>query len=112
MRRGEFAQAWQISDEVLRRRAGQTCALLPRHFQWVWNGEPLDGKRMLIRCYHGLGDTIQFIRYAPLVRQRARHLAVWAQSSLLPLLRTVDGIDELLPLHGETPDANLNRTWR
>ena len=42
------------------------------HFQWVWNGEPLDGKRVLIRCYHGLGDTIQFIRYTPLVQRIAR----------------------------------------
>lgn len=62
MRRGDFAAAWEVSDEVLRGRAGQACDHLPRHFQWVWDGEPLAGKRVLIRCYHGLGDTIQFIR--------------------------------------------------
>ncbi len=99
MRAGDFATAWKVSDEVLRRREGETCDHLPRHFQWVWNGEPLDGKRVLIRCYHGLGDTIQFIRYAPLVRRVASRLIVWAQPELIPLLRTVDGVDELLPLH-------------
>src|SRR5215203_2854747 len=107
MRCGEWSAAWQVSDEVLRAHRNQSCASLPRHLQWIWNGEPLDGKRVLIRCYHGLGDTIQFIRYASLVRQRAKHSAVWAQPSLLPLLRTVDGIDELLPLHDGTPAADF-----
>ena len=107
MRAGDFASAWQVSDEVLGRREGETCHHLPRHFQWVWNGQPLDGKRVLIRCYHGLGDTIQFIRYAPLVRRVASRVAVWAQPELLPLLRTVAGIDELLPLHAGEPQVDF-----
>jgi hypothetical protein len=65
----------------------------------VWDGTPLDGKRVLIRCYHGLGDTLQFIRYAQRVRQVAREVIVWAQPALIPLLRTARGIDRLLPLH-------------
>lgn len=108
MRRGDFARAWEVSDEVLRRRTGQTCHHLPRHFQWVWNGEPLDGKRVLIRCYHGLGDTIQFIRYAPLVKQIAERVIVWAQPALMPLLRTARAIDELVPLHGGAPDVEYD----
>ena len=108
MRAGNFARAWEVSDEVLRRRAGQTCHHLPRHFQWVWNGDSLAEKRVLIRCYHGLGDTIQFIRYAPLVRRIASRVVVSAQSELIPLLRTADGIDELLPLHSRAPEADYD----
>ncbi len=108
MRRGEFAAAWRVSDEVLRSRAGQSCASFPRHYQWIWNGEPLEGRRVLLRCYHGLGDTIQFIRYAPLVRQIARHLTIWAQPPLLPLLASVRGVDELLPLGDGQPQAEYD----
>jgi hypothetical protein len=108
MRRGDFADAWRVSDEVLRSRGGQRCDHLPRHFQWVWNGEPLNDKRVLIRCYHGLGDTLQFIRYAPLVRQIAQRVIVCAQSELLPLLRTAEGIDELLPLDEGAPDVEYD----
>jgi hypothetical protein len=104
MRRGDFAGAWEISDAVLRLRAGLACGHLPRHFQRVWDGEPLAGKRVLIRCYHGLGDTIQFIRYAPLVKQSAARVSVWAHPALLGLLRSVRGIDELLPLHAGEPE--------
>jgi hypothetical protein len=52
----------------------------------------------VIRCYHGLGDTVHFIRYAPLVRTIASRVTVLAQSELLPLLGTARGIDRLLPL--------------
>ena len=65
MRRGAFEAAWAISDAVLRARAGVPCWHWPRHLQYIWDGTPLTGKRVLVRCYHGLGDTIQFIRYAP-----------------------------------------------
>jgi hypothetical protein len=99
MLRGDFESAWRISDGVLRARAGTTSRHLPRHEQWVWDGTPLDGKRVLIRCYHGLGDTIQFLRYAPLVRERASEVIVWAQPQLVPLLRTIRGIDRIEPLH-------------
>lgn len=108
MRRGDFAAAWEISDRVMRRRAGVPCSHLPRHFQYFWNGEPLDGKRVLVRCYHGLGDTIQFIRYAPLLRSVAREVLVWMQHKLIPLLRTVNGIDLLLPLHDGVPEVEFD----
>ncbi|MBW3572250.1 MAG: ADP-heptose--LPS heptosyltransferase [Gemmatimonadetes bacterium] len=99
VRAGEWEAAWRVSDRVLASHAGEPCWHLPRHEQWIWDGTPLDGKRVLIRCYHGLGDTLQFIRYAPLVKQAAAEVVVWAQPPLLPLLRTARGIDRLLPLH-------------
>ena len=108
MRRGDFAAAWAISDAVLRARAGVPCWHWPRHLQYVWDGTPLAGKRVLVRCYHGLGDTIQFIRYAPLIKAMAREVIVWAQPALLPLLRTVRGIDRLLPLHDGTPEVEYD----
>ncbi|MCE7032275.1 hypothetical protein LY625_06520 [Lysobacter sp. GX 14042] len=99
MRRGEWEQAWQVGDAGLPARAARPCHHLPRHLQYVWTGAPLEGRRVLVRCYHGLGDTLQFIRYVPLLAQRAAEVAVWAQPGLLPLLAQVPGIDRLLPLH-------------
>src|SRR3712207_6559067 len=103
MRRGEFEAAWALSDAVLRARAGVPCWHLPRHLQYIWDGTPLAGKRVLVRCYHGLGDTIQFIRYVPLVSAIAAEVIVWAQPALIPILRTVRGIGRLLPLHTGAP---------
>src|SRR5881394_1008873 len=105
MRRGEFERAWAISDAVLERRRGQTASHLPRHEQWIWNGTLLDGKRVLVRCYHGLGDTIQFIRYVAVLKSVASRVIVWMQPPLIPLFASLAGIDELLPLHDGTPDC-------
>jgi len=99
MQRGELESAWSVSDAVLASRAGLPCHHLPRHLQYIWDGSPLDDARVLIRCYHGLGDTIQFIRYAPLVHAVAREVIVWAQPELVPLLESCEGIDRLEPLH-------------
>jgi hypothetical protein len=108
MRRGDFEAAWRVSDAMLRSRAGASCAHWPRHEQWVWNGEPVDGKRVLVRCYHGLGDTLQFIRYTSRLRAVAREVIVWAQPELIPLLSTARGIDRLLPLHDGATDVEFD----
>jgi hypothetical protein len=104
MRRGNWESAWRISDRI---RAARRCLeprdpltgrWLPRHLQWLWNGSPFAGKRVLVCCYHGLGDTIQFARFLPLLKRSAARVTVAGQSQLLPLLETVEGIDALLEL--------------
>lgn len=107
MRRGDYAAAWRICDRVLeqRRGTGFDCSRLPRHEQFLWDGRPLDDRDVLVHCYHGLGDTLQFVRLLPLLRARARRTTLWVQPVLLELLRGCAGIDRLLPLHdGAPPD--------
>ena len=105
-RAGDFERAWRVSDGVLQARvaAGEPCWHWPRHLQWVWRGESLAGKRVFVRCYHGLGDTIQFIRYATPLREVASEVVVWAQPQLLELVASVPGVDRVLPLHDGAPD--------
>lgn len=106
MRVGDFEAAWRISDSVLteRRRQGLTCDDRPLHLRWVWDGTPLDGKTVLVRCYHGLGDVIQFIRLAAPLRKRARRVVIQAVPPLLPLIHRVDGVDGVVPLDKRAVD--------
>ena len=108
MRAGDFEAAWKVSDRELIARSGKPNWHLPRHFQNIWNGDPLEAKRVLIRCYHGLGDTIQFVRYASMVKSIAKEVILWAQGDLIPLLQTVAGIDQLLPLHDGAPKVEYD----
>lgn len=102
MQRGDYEAAWAISDAVLATR-GRCSPTVPRHEQWLWDGTAVDDKHVLVHCYHGLGDTLQFIRYAPLVAARARKVTVRAQPALLQLLRSVRGIHQLIPLDDGDP---------
>ncbi len=93
MRRGDFETAWRISDEALHSRRKCTGSNGLRDSDW--RGEPVDGKRVLVRCCYGLGDTLQFIRYVPLLRQIARSVLVQTQAPIVKLLEHVKGIDSL-----------------
>src|SRR4051812_25217155 len=101
MRAGDFARAWDIGADILRRRvaSGETCWHWPRHLQYVWRGDPLAGRRVLVRCYHGLGDTLQFIRFAAPLARRARAAIYWVQPALCDFVAGVRGVQRVLPLH-------------
>ncbi len=99
MRNQDFAGAWAISDAVLAMRdpAGRDDPSLPYHLRWVWDGTPPHGRDVLVRCYHGLGDTLQFARFLPALRARAARVTVEAQRELCPLLAQLPGVDRLAP---------------
>jgi hypothetical protein len=111
MRQADFATAWQISDAILNARTpGEHCWHLPRHEQWVWDGRPFTGQRVLVRCYHGLGDTLQFARFLAPLSQMAKTTTVWAQPALIPVLRRLKDAQRLIfiPLHAGNPDVDYD----
>ena len=101
MRDGRFEPAWRISDQIMN---GEARRDLPRHLTTLWRGAPLAGRHVLIRCYRGLGDTIQFIRYAPFVKAAARQVTVSAQPELIPLLRTMPAMTDRVTALDRDPD--------
>ncbi len=52
-----------------------------------WNGEPLAGRTLLVHAEQGLGDTLQFVRYVPLLEQFGGRVLLVVQPALVPLLR-------------------------
>ena len=88
MRRGDFAAAWEETDRIERKRRARERAgrLEWREHHLLWNGQPFSGRRVLIRCNHGLGDTLQFLRFIPWVCAIARAVTLLVQPALLPLL--------------------------
>ena len=54
--------------------------------QPAWQGSPLEGMHVLVLCEQGLGDSIQFIRYVPMLAARGAKVTVECQGKLKPLL--------------------------
>ncbi|HIK31210.1 MAG TPA: tetratricopeptide repeat protein [Oscillatoriales cyanobacterium M4454_W2019_049] len=68
----------------------------PAFPQPAWDGFFLHGKTILLYAEQGLGDTIQFVRYAPLVKEKGGNVILRCPASLRQLLETVEGIDRLI----------------
>jgi len=64
--------------------------------QKIWDGSVFEGKRLLVRCEQGMGDSIHFIRYLPMVKERGGTVIYMDKRPLLPLLRQIQCIDELV----------------
>lgn len=93
---GDLEQAWKQSDRLL--QAGVDFSHLSRFFRPVWDGRPISGARVWLKCWRGLGDAIHFIRYAAQLRARCARLVVEAPAELHRLFASVPGIDELVTL--------------
>jgi tetratricopeptide (TPR) repeat protein len=81
----------------------------PKFSQPMWLGkEPIDGKTIFINVDEGLGDTIQFARYIPMVAARGARVILAVQDALCPLLSDLPGVVQCLPLSaGEWPAFDM-----
>jgi hypothetical protein len=68
-----------------------------------WQGESAPGQTILLRAEQGVGDCLQFLRYAPLVKARVGRVVVSCPGSVVGLLKTVKGVDEVVPDSEQTP---------
>jgi Flp pilus assembly protein TadD len=66
--------------------------------QPLWRGQEAPGAVLLVYAEQGLGDTLQFVRYAPRARHRVGEFWLVAREGLLPLLGRCIGIDRLIPM--------------
>ncbi|MCC9598229.1 tetratricopeptide repeat protein [Rubrivivax sp. JA1055] len=93
LRQGCWDEGWALFE---RRRWSDTLAArlpLPR-----WAGEPLAGRSLLIGAEAGLGDMIQFVRYAAVAKAAgAGRVGVLAYAPLVRLLAGADGVDVVVP---------------
>jgi Flp pilus assembly protein TadD len=89
---GDFARGWCEYEWRSRCRASGI-----RSFdQPVWSGAPLEGRTILLHTEQGLGDAIQFIRYAPWVKLRGGHVLLASQQPLERLMARCAGVDRVI----------------
>ena len=60
-----------------------------------WDGAELDGKTILLYWEQGLGDVIQFVRYAPLVAAKGGKVLLFVPPILMRLLESMEGVSGL-----------------
>jgi tetratricopeptide (TPR) repeat protein len=101
--RGDFARGWAEYEWRWRSKLASPM----RHHEPAWDGSPLAGKTVLLHAEQGLGDTLQFIRYAALVKERGGTVVVECQPALVPLLRGCPGIDRVVAQGDTLPPIDM-----
>lgn len=94
---GDFASGWRAYE--WRWKSAQRLGIgTPRNFpQPLWLGEgSLEGKRLLLHAEAGLGDTLQFCRYAPVCAVRGAIVILEVQPPLRELLANLEGVAEVI----------------
>jgi hypothetical protein len=88
MRESDYESAWAVNERQAASRLAhdRDDPALPYHLRWVWDRRDPTGRDVLVRCYHGLGDTIQFLRFLPELRRRAASVTLEIQPRLIALL--------------------------
>jgi len=71
----------------------------------MWDGSPLGTKSILVFCEQGLGDSIQFIRYAQIIKEQnpAAKIIAKVQGPLVPILSRCKYIDAVVTAKTENP---------
>jgi len=73
-----------------------------------WNGEEIAGRTILLHAEQGLGDTIQFARYVPLVARRGARVVLEAHGSLAALLAQLPGVEAVIERGQPLPPHDLH----
>ena len=93
---GDFEAGWAARE--VRWNAHMRPALYPHFAQPMWRGESsIEGKTVLVFADEGFGDTIQYVRYVPMLAARGARVILAVQEALHPLLSGVSGVAQCVP---------------
>jgi tetratricopeptide (TPR) repeat protein len=103
---GDFDRGWEKYEwrwETEVQRPAKRSFTQP-----LWLGqEEIAGKTILLHAEQGLGDTIQFCRYVPLVAARGVRVVLEVQKSLQELMSSLDGVAHIMSRGDPLPDFDL-----
>ena len=101
---GDFANGWREYEWRWRVKEAKPHGLTKP----VWDGSPLDGRTILLHCEQGLGDSIQFIRYASLVKEQGARVLLSCPAALERLFENVAGVDEIYREADRVPEYGVH----
>jgi hypothetical protein len=103
--KGDFDQGWP--EYEWRMRSVEWAAAVPTLPIPLWDGGLLRGKTILLRAEQGFGDTLQFIRFAPLVKGRGGRVLFECPGPLRRVLAGVSGVDQFVETGARPPGVDV-----
>lgn len=102
LKTGQFEEGWKEYEWRFKKNNPvllEFLGFLPN--KPSWDGEPLNGRRILLYTEQGAGDLIQFVRYTKLVKELGGQVIVACFPALESVCKLLPGVDEVV-VHGPT----------
>ena len=107
LRLGQFAAGWKNYE--WRWRKADWAARRRDFSEPLWLGEtPIEGRTILLHAEQGFGDTLQFVRYVPLVARRGANVILECPVELTRLLQDIKGIARIVARGDALPSFDLH----
>ncbi len=103
LQRGDYQRGWPELEWRWKCKPHPGC----RINRTFWNGDQFRDQTILLHYEQGYGDTLQFIRYAPLVKQRGGRVVMLCQPALLRLIARCEGVDLACDGTGHEPACHI-----
>ncbi|WP_321882470.1 tetratricopeptide repeat protein [Paraburkholderia bannensis] len=98
---GEYEEGWSLYESRHDPAIGARITVAPPAIWPMWHGESLAGKSILVWPEQGFGDTIQFCRYASMLKSRgAERVSIACQPELQHLFKSLQDVDAVYALDG------------
>jgi tetratricopeptide (TPR) repeat protein len=100
---GDFRDGWNKFDLRLRREEATK-----NYVGSLWQGEDVPGKVVLLHAEQGLGDTIQFLRFVPIIAERTGRVLVEVPAALRTLAASVEGQAQIFATRDPIPKYDVH----
>ncbi len=102
--KGHFSLGWSDYEWRLKKNAGLTTS----HSSDLWQGEDLEGRSIVLLAEQGLGDQIQFSRYAKTLSDMGAEVSLQCDPGLVPLMETCAGVGTVVAKGQGLPAADYH----
>ncbi len=104
LKRGALAEGWH--EQEWRWQWKDFPSPKRKFLQPQWDGREITGSSIFVHAEQGLGDTIQFLRYVPLLAERGAHVVLEVHPELMRLAASVDGVSKLITRGEAIPECD------
>lgn len=106
LNKGDFQQAYNANDWNLKHYDKDITPL-----KRLIETNQIAGKKVLLRCEGGLGDTIHYIRYAQRLKKLGAFVSAFVQPQLIPLFQQCYYIDTLITIGHQLPPFDVQASF-
>jgi tetratricopeptide (TPR) repeat protein len=103
---GRLAEAWP--EYEWRWKQPRVAGRAYKYSSPIWDGAPLNGRRILLFAEQGLGDTVFFGRYATRVAERGGQVMLRVQPELKDLVRSIPGVSQVVGDNEPVPEHDVH----